>query len=113
MRYFFIDTGSQVSLIKSSALKNDTNIDNKSIIRICSITNDYQYTNGKASVLLENLPCNLHVIDDIFCMETPGLIGLDILEKYNGNIAIANMQINLGPSHFHLRKKKNLLYNHI
>ena len=94
---FFIDTGSQVSLIKSSALTNSTYIDKNSILRICSITNDYQYTKGKATILLENLPCNLHIIDDVFCMDTPGLIGLDILEKYNGNIDIANMQIHLGP----------------
>ena len=77
---FFIDTGSQVSLIKSSALKSSAFIKKNSIIRICRITNDYEYTKGEVTILLENLPCNLHAIDQVFSMDTPGLIGLDILE---------------------------------
>ena len=106
---FFIDTGSQVSLIKSSALISSTFINKNSIIRICSITNDFQYTKGEIKILLEDLPCNLHIIDDVFSMDTPGLIGLDILEKYNGNIDIAKMQLQLGPYFIPFREKEKFI----
>ena len=106
---FFIDTGSQVSLIKRSALKDSTYIDRNVILKICSITSDYEYTLGQVTILLNNLPCKLQIIDDIFCMESPGLLGLDFLEKYNGNIDIANMQIHLGPYSIPFRQKEKFL----
>ena len=106
---FFIDTGSQVSLIKASALKDSVYVDKSSIIRICSITNDFEFTKGEVTLNLENLPCNLHIIDDIFCLDTTGLIGLDILEKYNSNIDIANMKVHLGPLSIPFKEKERFL----
>ena len=42
-------------------------------------------------------------------METPGLLGLNILEKYNVNIDITNMQIHLGPNSIPFREKEKFL----
>lgn len=96
---FTVDTGSEVSLIKFTAIKKSTICSKKKIV-IIGINDDFKMktlgqTNLKFQNKTDNFDFNFHIIGENICIETDGLIGLDFLLNYTADISLKKMLMTL------------------
>ena len=93
---FFIDSGSEISLIKKSALRYSEYVNTRVQVKILGIIQKEELTKGSVILQLNNLPCLFHVIDDRFLCEADALLGLDNLKRYKGKIDLDRMRLHFG-----------------
>lgn len=98
---FTLDTGSEVSLIKSSALIKSITCSKKKII-VVGINDAFKMkTIGQTRLTLqqdtEKISYNFHIINENIGIETDGLIGLDFLLNYEAKICLKKKKMVLRP----------------
>jgi hypothetical protein len=92
---FYKDTGADTSIIKEGKLKPSIHINKENILAIVGITPGECRTLDQAMIELEGLKLNIYVVPDSIPIDTDGLIGWDILNKYGGSINAAEEYIKL------------------
>lgn len=97
-----IDTESQVTIIKQSALKTNLNINKNDIISMRGITNERKFSLGSINInfifshlFLEH---KIHVVPDDFPLPSNGLLGKDFLKRHHCLIDYGDMTLAIRPN---------------
>ena len=102
---FFIDTGADLSLIKSSCVAEDVIIHFDKVMRLVGIdtVSTHQYTQGSCNLLIKlNKPKKFithqfQVVPDNFKIASDGIIGNDLLKLFLVNIDYRVNKLRFGP----------------
>lgn len=91
---FLVDTQADISIFKSSSLRQNFPVDSSVIIHIKGITHDTIDSMGTADIELHlegsDITHEFHVVPDMFNIKTDGILGKDFLEKHQCRIDFAN-----------------------
>ena len=82
----FVDTGAEISLIKSRAIKSNVTLDEDTVVNIKVVTLGESKTLGAVEIDVYGIPCTFHVTPDSINIQSEGLIGCDILQRQKGQI---------------------------
>jgi hypothetical protein len=99
--------GTDISIIKEGKLKPSIQINKKNILAIVGITPGEYRTLDQGMIELEGLKLNIYVVPDSMPIDSDGLIGWDILNKYGGSINAAEEYIKLNDTNVSFRGKEH------
>lgn len=84
---YLLDTGANISTLKISTLRDNTQINNQNSCQINGIIEGIVKTKGSIDTYLLNndieLEYQLQIVDDDFPVPADGILGLDFIRKYN------------------------------
>ncbi|XP_026467853.1 uncharacterized protein LOC113371441 [Ctenocephalides felis] len=95
-----VDTGAEVSLIKLSVLQNDLRIDhtNEDKLKLCGISGNSVNAIGRIIIKFRLgdriISHSFYVVDNTVPIRGEGILGLDFLKEFNGNINIKESLVN-------------------
>ena len=89
---FYVDTGTDVSLIKHKCIKQEVEINKHKLVSISGITLGECVTLGNITMELNGLPCEAHVVPDDFPIDTDGLLGSFVSSKEMKNLQFLLVQ---------------------
>ena len=93
---FFIDSGSEISLVKEDILdKNNLSIDKSLVLIIKGVTPGECLTLGSTIIVLNGLQCKVHVVPSNFAIETNGLLGWELLNQFKGKLNAETQSLEL------------------
>lgn len=96
---FLVDTQSDISLIKASALVDGVPIDHGDTISIKGVTEEIIYSMGTIEIILfiQNVSISqkLHVVPNHFQIPSSGILGKDFLKKHMCKIDYEKMSLTL------------------
>ena len=84
-----MDTGADISIIKINGTNDKTLIDCSTKLEITGITQGKIFTMGTIKMLLNELMCEVHIVEDEIPIDTEGLIGWDVISSYKGTVDAA------------------------
>ncbi|KOC58993.1 hypothetical protein WH47_00819 [Habropoda laboriosa] len=76
-----VDTGAEPNLIKVSALKPDTPINQHDTLSIRGVTHEKVGTIGTTYFTLYGTPLRFHVVQDVFPINADGILGSTFLQN--------------------------------
>lgn len=96
-RLFLLDTQADISVIKNTAIKTDSFINDNDIIKIRGITDGFVQTYGtiNTDIILNDyaIPQEFHVVSDTFAIPSDGILGRDFIKNNKCQIDYKNMEI--------------------
>ena len=81
---FYVDTGSEITVIKQNAISPDTRVDKGCILKIHGVTAGECYTLGRIRIMLNNLLCVAHIVSNSFPIDEDAIIGWQTLAEHRG-----------------------------
>lgn len=88
-----VDTGSQLNVIKESALDPETVVNTKVIVHITGVGKGLIRTYGEVTMNFKNLFTKLHVVDDSFPIREDGILGVPFLRSQDAKLIIGDVEI--------------------
>ena len=85
-----VDTGSQLNLIKESAITAEASIDPNTIVHITGVGKGSVRTFGAVKMFFKNIPTILHIVDDAFPIKVDGILGVPFLNSQNAKLVVGD-----------------------
>lgn len=97
-----VDTESDITIIKLSALKSNLNINRNEIISMRGITNERKLSLGSVNINFNfahlSLEHKIHVVPDDFPLPSNGILGKDFLKRHHCLIDYGEMTLAIRPN---------------
>lgn len=88
-----VDTGSQLNLIKESALGPDTVVNPNVVVHITGVGKGTVRTFGEVTMSFKNVYTKLHIVDDAFPINGNGILGVPFLNSQNAKLIVGDIEI--------------------
>lgn len=83
---FLVDTGSEISVLKKSALQSGSNVNSHSILELTGINKLVVNAREQIRLLLNEIEGDMHIVPDDFPIPYDGILGAEFLKRYKATL---------------------------
>ena len=88
-----VDTGSNLNLIKVSAVNNQTSINRETIYHLTGIGSGMYSTLGKITVVIKGIDAHFHIVGADFPIKQQGILGMQFLWENKATLNFRNKEL--------------------